>query len=339
MTLNNLTCLLFNDLESFERSSIEPIIEKLSDSTAIETIWVTEAQRRFFRKKIKGDFWVIARDWRRALDFLSLESFRDGRVFVSVLNTKQEEKRLYGLPFRTFLKSLPKSLNFIVHSPLEFHFFQNIKKVPLTQLKIAPLAMPAHLKPRPQRSSNKFEIGTFCDFSLESNINFLIGVAHFISKQTSQVHFNILGRGPLYAHFSQMINSLQLNDVVSIVETQSESSVGVLDLFLYAPLRNHHFIPVMLAGAYAVPVIATDLPGIQDFVSNEKTGFILPSYEAQVLGGKILEFLKNPSLGSTLGLALNQYLNQNFSHHFITQKYRDIFFGDASKVESLPTAA
>lgn len=339
MALKNLTCLIFNDLESFERSSIEPIIEHLSDSTAIETIWVTEAQRRFFRKKTRGDYWVVARDWRRALDFLSWESFSGGRIFVSVLHMKQEEKRLYGLSFRSFLKSLPKCLTLVVHSPLELHFFHNIEKVPLGQLKLAPLAMAAHLKPQNNRVSDKFEIGTFCEFSVESNINFLLAVAHFVSKQSSQVHFNILGRGPLYAHFYRMIDSLQLNDVVSIVETQSESSVSVLDLLIYAPLRNHHFIPVLLAGAFSVPVIATDLPGIHDFISAENAGMVLPSYEVRALGEKILEISRNPSLGKTLGHALNQHLKQNFSFSLINQKYRDIFFGDGSMVETLARAA
>lgn len=339
MVSRNLTCLLFNDLESLERSSIEPMIENLSSWLPIETVWVTEAQKRFFKGKVSGDFWVISRNWRRALEFLAYKAYRGGRVFVSVLNTQQEEKNLYRLFFQPFLTSLPKFITLIVHSPMEYHFFRDIKKVPISQLRYAPVAVPVQGKPQLKQPSNKFEVGTFCDFSAESNINFLLAVAHFVCKQNSQIHFNILGRGSLYSHFSKMIHSLGLNEFVSLVETQSVDSVGVLDLFLYVPLRNHHFIPVMLAGVHSLPVLSVELPGVQELILPGETGLLLSSFEVRLMGEKILDLSKNEGLRGSLGRALNQHLQQSFSPKFLNEKYRETFFDVSSVPEKLADVA
>ena len=71
MNSNQLTCFLFNDLEPWERTTFEGLIEGLSGLMKIETIWVTESQRHYFRKQVTGNFWIISKNWRRACEFLS----------------------------------------------------------------------------------------------------------------------------------------------------------------------------------------------------------------------------------------------------------------------------
>lgn len=335
MNFKRLTCFIFNDLEPWERGAIEPILESLSRYAFIETIWVTESQRRFFKSKPQGDFWIIARNWIRALDFLSAKGYRSGKLFVSVLNGSPEEKRLYDLSFQNFFSSLSDSTTLIVYSPLEYRFFKDIKKVPESQLKLASLALPKpSLTPFSPTGKNKIEVGTFCDFSVESNINFLLGVAHFVTKINSEVHFNILGRGPLYGHFSKMICDLNLSEKVSIVETVTDSVISSLDLFLYSPLRNHHFLPVMLAGSYQVPVISIDVPGIEKFIITGRTGFVLPSFEIQSMGEKIIDLINQPELRVGLGRGLKLQVEQLASIDLVSNQYRDMFFNQKSVEES-----
>lgn len=323
-----LTCLFFNDLEPYEKIFIEPLMEKLSESTSVETVWVTEAQRGFFRrKKLEGDYWIVSRNWRGALDFLAVNSNRAGRIFVSVLGTAREEKGLHGLTLQSFKSPIPKPVTLIAYSPLEFRFLRDIKRIPETQLKMSSLPLPSDWSLDSCLNPNeKFQVGTFCDFSSASNINFLIGVAHFVSKQNTQIHFNVLGRGPLYAHLVKMVNSLGLNQTVSIVETTSPSSIRSLNLFLYAPLRNHHFIPLMLAGAYSVPVVSVDLPGIEAFISEGHTGFIIPSYDIRAMGEKVIKLYLEKALRDSLGGQFNRDLKKNLSLDVVARNYESIFW-------------
>jgi glycosyltransferase involved in cell wall biosynthesis len=335
MNAKRLTCFLFNDLEPWERGAIEPILESLSQFAFIETVWVTESQRRYFKSKPKGDFWIIARNWVRALDFLSAKSYRSGKLFVSVLNGAPEEKRLYDLSLQAFFASLADSTTLIVYSPLEYRFFRDIKKIPESQLRLASLALPkTHSVAFNHREKNKIEVGTFCDFSIESNINFLLGVAHYVTKRNSKVHFNILGRGPLYAHFSKMICELELSEKVSMVETASDSLINSLDIFLYAPLRNHHFLPMMLAGAYQVPVISAGMPGIENFILDGQTGFVVSSLEIQSMGEKIIELVEKPELRSQLGQALKAQVESVASIDLVLGHYREMFFNQKSVEEN-----
>ena len=340
MPSKKLTCFLFNDLEPWERAGVEPIIENLCEYAIIETIWVTESQRRFFKIKPQGDFWIVARDWQRALDFLAAKYYSSGKIFVSILHSKSEEKKMYGLSFKSIFSPLGKAITLIVYSPLEYRFFKEIKKIPEAQLKLSSLAI-GKTKPQINQTSStgKFQVGTFCDFSTESNINFLIGISHFITNQTSQVHFNILGRGPLYSHFSKMLIELELDHRVSIIETVSESTVGALDLFIYAPLRNHHFIPVLIAGAYKVPVISIDVPGIEEFIITGESGIVMPSNDIKLMGEKIIQMLHSKEMRQTMGAKLQTHIENIASPSTVSRSYRDLFFQESEKDLPIELAA
>ena len=334
MAFRKLTVFLFNDLEPWERACVEPILENLSQFAFIETIWVTEAQRRFFKKSHQGDFWIVSRHWRRAIDFLAAKNHRSGKLFISILNGVDEKKNLYELSFQSFFAQFSKTTTLIVYSPLEYQFFREIKKVPESQIKLGSLIRPkVEVSQSLNKISGQFQVGTFCDFSTESNIHFFLGVAHFITKQNSQIHFNILGKGPLYGHFSKVINDLDLQDRVSIVETISAATVGALDLFIYSPIRNHHFIPVLLAGAYGVPVVSVDIPGIENFIVPDKTGILVAASEIKAMGEKILQLERESGKRKELGEELKTHLKKTASVESLSQRYQELFFEGGNSTE------
>lgn len=336
----SFTILLFNDLEAWERACIEPIIERLSQTALIETVWVTEAQRRFFKKNRHGNFWIVSKNWRRALDFLSAQHHEKGQLFISVLGAAQEKKKLYGLSLYSWNSKIPKTATLIVYSPLEFQFLKEIEKVPGEQLQLGLLPPPKSETSAGYASlTRKFEVGTFCDFSSESNISFFLSVAHFVTQQNSKIHFNILGRGLLYDHFSKMISELELEAKVSVVETVSETAVNYLDLFVYFPLRNYHFIPLLIAGAYGVPVVSSEIPGIENFILPDKTGILVPSFDIKAMGEKILELEKDSARRLQLGKDLNSHLQRIASVDSICNLYREILFEKAGQPQTEIRAA
>jgi glycosyltransferase involved in cell wall biosynthesis len=334
MESRHFTCFLFNDLESWERKFVEPILEALSQDVGIETIWVTEAQRRYFKTHRVGNYWVIARDWQKAIRFLSARHHLEGRLFVTILHSSQEQKKLYQLSFQNLFPILPKNTTLLVHAPLEYRFLKDIKNISESQLRLLNFPMPHLAEMKNPSASGSYRVGTFCDFTTESNVNFLLGVAHFITQKNSLLHFYILGKGPLYEHFSKMVKELKLEKRVSIVETVTDATIGFLDLFLYFPLRNYNFIPVILAGAYRLPVISADLPGIEKLIQNEKNGFVVPSYEIQAVGERVLELLGQEAKCLELGNSLFAHLEASFPLGEVVQDYRRLFFENRSTFDT-----
>ena len=87
-----------------------------------------------------------------------------------------------------------------------------------------------------------------------------------------------MGKGRLEDHLKRLVG-LDLQDCVEIVSEAIGIEMKNLDLLLYLPIRNDHFIPVLLAGAAGVPALSNDLPGVEDIIEDGRTGYLLPTYE------------------------------------------------------------
>ncbi len=330
MTKNRLKCFLFNDLEPWERRSVEALLEEISTRISVETIWVTESQRRFFHFTGEGQYWIVAKNWQRALHFLSSKRFKSGKLYVSVLDVNQHKSSLYGLSFQSILSRSSKSLTFLVHSPMEYRFLRDIKKVPQEQVQLLPLPFYRSSRSYQRKNSDEFRLGTLCQFDTESNIPFAIAVSHFIKQCAPQVRMDIMGRGPLYNHFAKMVNELEIGEMTNVVETVSDFDISQWDLFLYFPLRNAHFIPVMLAAASKVPVLSVDIPGIEKFITSGKNGVVLSSYEIKSMGEKIIELMNNPFQRKTMAENLWNDLREKYSLETISEQYYRLFFKTSS---------
>ena len=73
------------------------------------------------------------------------------------------------------------------------------------------------------------------------------------------------------------------------------------------------------------PVIAGDLPAIQDTVVHEENGLIFPSGNAQVLADSILKLLDDPEFRARLAGEGRKSVVQNFDWEIIAGKYSHIY--------------
>jgi glycosyltransferase involved in cell wall biosynthesis len=55
--------------------------------------------------------------------------------------------------------------------------------------------------------------------------------------------------------------------------------------------------------ATARPVVMTDTPGIDDYVLDERTGFLTPVGDSRAMAGRVLQLLADPALAEEFGLA------------------------------------
>ena len=140
----------------------------------------------------------------------------------------------------------------------------------------------------------------------------LVTAAHYVAQRTPNVEFHFMGYGPLARHLKNMVSALNLESTVIVKETIHVAEIQNLDLFLYLPIRNDHFGPVLYASHYGLPVIANELPGIDDIIVEGKTGFIVPPHDTKALGELILRMETNRELKEGLGAALRSHLDDQF---------------------------
>jgi glycosyltransferase involved in cell wall biosynthesis len=74
-----------------------------------------------------------------------------------------------------------------------------------------------------------------------------------------------------------------------------------------------------------LPVVATDVGGTSEVVSDERTGFLVPPNQPEVLASKIKQLLENRTLRAQLGEAGLKVVRERFEVGRITDQYESIY--------------
>jgi glycosyltransferase involved in cell wall biosynthesis len=143
----------------------------------------------------------------------------------------------------------------------------------------------------------------------------------------------------LYGHISHMVSELELEKTVDVVETNNLVDVADMDIFLYGPLRNDHFLPLLIAGGQGIPVLANEITGIEQFVTDGHTGFVVPVNEVKPMAELIIRLSDDKSLRNAMGNALKERLSEKFSYTVLAENYEAVFFPQGGKGKPLERAA
>lgn len=114
--------------------------------------------------------------------------------------------------------------------------------------------------------------------------------------------------------FTGMLNELELVDFM-----QS------LDIYIHASYGETMSTAVMQAMACKLPIIASDVPGINNMIENGKTGFLVPLQNAKALADGLYTFIDNPIMAGNMKEAAFDFANNTFSNVTMFHKYKAIF--------------
>ena len=145
----------------------------------------------------------------------------------------------------------------------------------------------------------------------------------------------VAGAGPLESELRASATKLNMTDCVDFLGMVPQLKLP--SLYQQATLAVFPFIVtksgvqegfglvVVEAMGCCCPVIAGDLPAIQDTVVHEENGLIFPSGNAQVLADSILKLLDDPEFRARLAGEGRKSVVQNFDWEIIAGKYSHIY--------------
>ena len=342
MTKAELNCLFFPDLLSWERSSVAPIIDELSKTHTINQIEVERSHRGLLKKAATDtSYWILSADWKDSLRFLGVKGKRPN-LRASVFGLPAQNGSLATLMWRRLRPELP-FIQLVTHSPINFRFYRELIGLADRQVEFLPLPFSPQLQQeysglrRPKKTP--LTVGTFAPFTSESNLNYFVNVAHYIRRNRPDTRFRILGSGMLYPHLARMIQQMNLEDCVTVVESVTHEHVADLDVLLYVPLRNDHFIPLLVGAAAGIPVLCSEITGIEEFIQDGKNGFIVPCNETKPMGELAIRLLDHEFLRLSIARELKSYLGSKFSVESLAPNYESLLFGKSSPQAQLVRAA
>lgn len=247
--INTMYCLSLT-----EKLLLTPVARLLG----INVIWLEHA---------RIDHWLTRNPW--AIVYLLWDRLCAPRIiFVS----HQSKRRLViagkFTPKKTHMYVIPNGINLKLFNPC------------IAYLDVA--------KQLPQKPKDQFWIGTITRLSKDKGIPHLVQAVHIILEKLPQLHCYIIGEGTEEKAYRQKF----ANDHIHFFGTIEHDLIPVflkqLDIFILASNLHDPFgLAAAEAMAVGIPVIATDMCGITDFLEKDVHAAIVPANKPNALARAI----------------------------------------------------
>jgi glycosyltransferase involved in cell wall biosynthesis len=162
---------------------------------------------------------------------------------------------------------------------------------------------------------NLLLIGSVGRLVWEKGFEYLIQAIPDVIKAYPKTKFLIAGEGPLKERLEAQGARLKVRDSLIFTGFRKDikSLLAAIDI-LVIPSIHEGFPMITLEGmAMAKPIVATRLPGIEEQLTNNETGLLVPSRDANGLARAIVKLLDNRELADTLGWNARSKVEKKFS--------------------------
>jgi glycosyltransferase involved in cell wall biosynthesis len=127
-------------------------------------------------------------------------------------------------------------------------------------------------------------------------------VAELVNKGIDNIKLMIVGDGVEYARLNSLIYELNLEKYVNLLGMRNDviDLMKTSDVFVLSSRYEGLSIAMIEAMACGLPVIASDAPGIRDFIISGTNGILFPIGNYKELANCIIELYQNEQLRSKL---------------------------------------
>ncbi len=154
--------------------------------------------------------------------------------------------------------------------------------------------------------AESFVVGSVARFVKQKGQVYLIKAAAEILKKIDRpdIHFLLVGYGPMEAELKQLVADLNIGDRVFISPSRDIKTVLlILDLFVISSLWEGQPIAMLEAMAAGCPVVATKVGGVPEAVVDGKNGLLAEPEDANSLAEKIIKLAEDGELRAGLAEA------------------------------------
>ncbi|MDD4939893.1 MAG: glycosyltransferase [Candidatus Omnitrophica bacterium] len=170
-------------------------------------------------------------------------------------------------------------------------------------------------------------VGTIGRLSIQKGINYLIEAAPLVVEEIKSVKFILVGEGELEQELKASIKKKGLQEYFIFAGFRKDIPriLSVLKALVMPSLFEGLSIAAIEAAAIGIPIIATDVGGMNSLVINGKTGLIVPPRDTRSLAEAISYLLKNPEEAKGLGLGAKKHFEEFFTQERMVKKVTELY--------------
>ena len=169
--------------------------------------------------------------------------------------------------------------------------------------------------------------------SIKDHITLLTAFAIVKQSEYSSgklLKLKIAGDGELKTELLELAVKLGISDDVVFTGMLQQADLidflQSLDLYIHASLGETMSTAIMQAMACELPVIASDVDGINNMITKSVTGILVPPQNASLLAEAIIDCITNPIMRQWISGNAYQYALNHFSNETMLQAYKSNVF-------------
>ena len=190
-----------------------------------------------------------------------------------------------------------------------------------------PSAARAKVRAELQTSDSAPVIGTIARLHAAKNQMGLLHAFAIVRRRHPAAVLWLIGEGDQRAALEKESRRLGLAEAVRMPGVREDVAdvLSALDLFALPSLWEGMPNALMEAMAAARPVIASDLDGIRELVSDGETGWRVPPGDVPALAEALLRALADPARAAQLGRAAREHMEARFSLARMAEAYEAVY--------------
>ena len=166
-----------------------------------------------------------------------------------------------------------------------------------------------------QRPGGALTIGVVCALRPEKGLRTLIEAFAIARQRHSCIRLQFVGSGPMLDELQKLAAELGVSNVVNFEPTASRVSEWLrrIDIFVLPSLSEALSNALMEAMACGCAVIASNIGGNPELVSDERTGLLFEPGDKESLAKKLAVLIENTEIRATLASQASSLICNNFS--------------------------
>lgn len=186
-------------------------------------------------------------------------------------------------------------------------------------------------KPAEKKDSPFISIGMQSRLSeTKDHATLIDAFALLLKKYTyKSLRLVIAGDGVCRPALEKQAQQLNIGDAViftgMLEETELPAFINSLDIYVHATLGETMSTAIMQVMASRLPIVASDVLGVDNMIKHNQNGLLVPAKNAEQLCATILELLNNPDKAATLAGNAFTFAKENYSNKVMLERYNKIF--------------
>lgn len=153
--------------------------------------------------------------------------------------------------------------------------------------------------------------------------------SRIVKSRLPEVKFILIGAGPLMNQCQAFIQGNGLERTAALLGEKSPSStrrlMKVCDIFVLCSRFEGLPITIIEAMFAELPVVASDVGGIEELVKDGQNGFLLKTQSPDELAERIIYLVKNPRKARQMGRRGLERAQRNFSVKQMVKNYQRLY--------------